>query len=184
MSETPRSWRWVDLALLAAVLGVLSACKQPEPTGSAAAPARDAGPAAGGLLQGATSGPATGAAGARLPVVELTAPQSVMVGKGDAVTFVIESAATEARNAESIMLVLQVRMRNPGPYAANFWDASFRLVTHNAVIAASGGLNVVVEGRSDSASERVLFVVPNASLPRALRIDFREESTELPLRLL
>jgi len=128
--------------------------------------------------------PATGAAGARLPVVELTAPQSVTVGKGDAVTFVIESAAAEARNAESINLVLRVRMRNPGPYATNFWDASFRLVTHNAVIAASGGLNVLVEGRSDSASERVLFVVPNTSVPRALRIEFREESTELSLRLL
>jgi len=36
---------------------------------------------------------------------------------------------------------------------------------------------------ADSASERVLFVVPNGSVPRALRIDFREESTELPLRL-
>jgi hypothetical protein len=75
-------------------------------------------------------------------------------------------------------------MRNPGPYPTNFWDASFRLVTHNAVIAASGGLNVLVEGRSDSAAERVMFVVPNTSVPRALRIDFRGESTELPLRLL
>lgn len=186
MAETRRSRRsGVVVAVLAAVLGVLPACKQPEPAANTAAPARDAKPAAGGLLQGAKSGvPATGAEGARLPVVELAMPQSVTVGKGDAVTFVIESATTEARNAESINLVLRVRMRNPGPYATNFWDASFRLVSHNAVIAASGGLNVLVEGRSDSASERVLFVVPNSSVPRALRIEFREESTELPLRLL
>lgn len=106
------------------------------------------------------------------------------VGKGDGVTFVIESAVTEARNAESLKLVLQVRMRNAEPYPANFWDASFRLVTHNTVIPASGGLNALVEGRSDSALERVQFVVPNNSVPRALRIDFAGESTEIPLRVL
>jgi hypothetical protein len=178
------------LALATLLSVLLAACNRPEPAShkeaaqNPSAQARDDKPAAGGLLQGAASaGPAT-ATTARLPVVELATPQSVTVGKGDGVAFVIESAATEARNAESIKLVLQVRMRNLGPYQTNFWDASFRLVTHNAVIAASGGLNALVDGRSDSALERVQFVVPTSSVPRALRIDFGGESTELPLRLL
>jgi hypothetical protein len=76
-----------------------------------------------------------------------------------------------------------VRLNNTQGYAANFWDDSFRLVTEDEIIPASGGLNDVVDARSFSAERRVVFNVPNRAKVRALRISYADETTDLPLRL-
>lgn len=116
------------------------------------------------------------------PVLEFAVPRTVGVGKSDDVSFVIQGASIEPRNPESVRVVLLVRMNNRSAYPANLWDASFRLLTHNSVIPANGGLNEIVAPRSDSALERVQFVVPLTSTPRALKIEHGGETVELPLR--
>lgn len=118
------------------------------------------------------------------PTVEFAVPRTVAVGKSDDVSFVIQSATIEPRNPESVRLVLLVRLSNRSGLSVNFWDSSFRLLTHNSTIPASGGLNALVDARSDSMLERVQFVVPLTSAPRALKIDHGGESVELPLRFL
>jgi hypothetical protein len=183
MAEPRRGWITLVVVIAGAALLALAAWLAFRPGTTARSGVGSAGPAVGGMLQGSKIGDARSAPGERLPVVEMQLPQSVTVGKIDAATYTIASAAVEPRNAESITVVLQVRMRNSGSYQANFWDRSFRLVAHDAVIPASGGLNALVEGRSDAALERVQFVVPRSSVPRALRIEFAGESTEVPLRL-
>lgn len=135
-----------------------------------------------GIVAGAGVDPNAPKAEGRPPVLEFAVPRTVAVGKSDDVSFVIQGASIEPRNPESVRLVLLVRMNNRSAYGANLWDASFRLITHNAVIPANGGLNVLVDPRSDSMLERVQFVVPLASVPRALKIEHGGEAVELPLR--
>lgn len=188
MAEQPRrGWQLLAIVVVGVVLVALAAWLVVRQANvgrnGAASTQQTSGATVGGILQGSKIADAKPAAGERLPVVELQLPQAVTVGRMDAATFTITSAVAEARNAESITLVLQVRMRNSGPYPTNFWDASFRLVTHNAIIPASGGLNALVEGRSDSALERVQFIVPRTSVPRGLMIELAGESTEVPLQL-
>lgn len=154
-----------------------------KPAADAAKPGADAGVSAiKGIVAGA--GLSAGAAGkeGRTPTLEFSVPRTVAVGTADTVSFVIQSATVEPRNPDSVRVVLLMRLSNRGPYPTNFWDASFRLVAHDAVIPASGGLNAVIDARSDSALERVQFVVPMSSVPRALRIEHGGETVELPLR--
>lgn len=183
MAEPRRGWITLVVVIAGAALLALAALLAFRSGTTGRSGAESAGPAVGGMLQGSKISDARSATAERVPVVEMQLPQSVTVGKIDAATYTITSAVVEPRNAESFTLALQVRMRNSGSYQANFWDRSFRLVTHDSVIAASSGLNALVEGRSDSAVERVLFVVPRGSVPRGLTIEFAGESTEVSLRL-
>ena len=115
------------------------------------------------------------------PAVDFPVPRTVAVGKGAEVSFTIAEVATEPRNAESMRLVLLVRMQNRQRQAADFADENFRLVTHDSVIAANGGLGETVGAGNESGLERVQFLVPLSSVPRALQIEFGGEATELPL---
>ena len=78
-------------------------------------------------------------------------------------------------------LVLLVRMLNKQRQAADFSDQNFRLITNDSVIAANGGLGETVGAGTESALERVQFLVPVNAVPRALKIEFGGEATELPL---
>lgn len=183
----------VAAGVVLALLGV--ACK-PGPSDSANAPRADTAKAtdaakpvadAGvsavkGIVAGAGLSAATAGKEGRTPVLDFSVPRTVAVGTADTISFVIQSAAVEPRNPDSVRVVLLMRLSNRGAYPTNFWDASFRLVAHDAVIPASGGLNALVDARSDSALERVQFVVPMSSVPRALRIEHGGETVELPLR--
>lgn len=152
-------------------------------TADVAKPATDAGvTAVKGIVAGAGLSAAAAGKEGRTPVLEFSVPRTVAIGTADTVSFVIQSATVEPRNPDSVRVVLLARLSNRGPYPTNFWDASFRLVAHDAVIPASGGLNALVDARSDSALERVQFVVPMSSVPRALRIEHGGETVELPLR--
>lgn len=187
----------VQCVMLVVAAFLVAGCKQnapekmpsqpPASTESRAARAEPAPPPAvpfKGLASGAGFGQAAPNGGDRIPKLEFAVPQTVAVGKSDEVSFVIQGASIEPRNPESVRLVLLMRLNNRSAYGVNFWDSSFRLITHNATIPASGGLNVLVDGRSDSALEKVQFVVPLSSAPRALKIEFGGEAVELPLRFL
>ena len=115
------------------------------------------------------------------PAVDFPVPRTVAVGKGGEVSFTIAEVAIEPRNAESMRLVLLVRMQNKQRQAADFADENFRLITHDSVIAANGGLGETVAAGNESGLERVQFLVPFSSVPRALKIEFGGDATELPL---
>jgi len=156
-----------------------------KPAAEAPKPATETGVTAiKGIVAGAGLSAAAAGKEGRTPTLEFSTPRTVAVGTADTVSFVIQSATVEPRNPDSVRVVLLMRLSNRGPYPTNFWDASFRVVAHDAVIPASGGLNVVVDARSDSALERVQFVVPMSSVPRVLRIEHGGETVELPLRFL
>ncbi len=182
-------------ALIACALANLVACqREATPPPSVAAPANTAAPGAGSP---ATQIPPSAADGYSIPApaaatdtpsapaiaqaVEFAVPRTVAAGKGGDVSFTITKVTTEPRNSESMRLVLLVRMLNKQRQAADFSDQNFRLVTQDSVIAADGGLGETVGAGMESALERVQFVVPINSVPRALKIEFGGESTELPL---
>lgn len=116
--------------------------------------------------------------------VSFAVPRTVSLGKSDNLSYAIRTVVVEPRNSESVRLVFMVRMHNQQGYQANFWDDSFRLLTHDGVIPASGQLNDVVDARSSSAERAVVFIVPKGAVPRALQIQYAGESTELPIRLI
>ena len=181
-------------AIVAFALAAQVACqREPEsPAPSAevvppntAAPATTAAQTAPSATPEAASAPAATAADASsapstLPTIDFSVPRTVAVGKGGEVSFTIAEVAIEPRNSES-MRVLLVRLLNKQRQAADFVDENFRLLTQDSVIAASGGLGETVGAGSESALERVQFLVPINSVPRALKIEFGGEATELPL---
>ncbi len=117
----------------------------------------------------------------RAPTVDFATPRTVVAGKNDGLSFTIDEATIEPRSPESVRLVLLVRMHNNQRQAANFSDENFRLLTRDAVMRANGGLDETVEAQSESKLERVEFVLPHGSVPRALQIEYGGETVELPL---
>ena len=183
------------VAFIACVSASLVACqREAPPSPPDAAPANTAAPAtstpATQIPPSAADGysiPAPSAtsdapsAPAIAPTVEFAVPRTVTAGKVGDISFTIAEVATEPRNSESMRLVLLVRMLNKQRQAADFSDQNFQLITNDSVIAANGGLGETIGAGMESALERVQFVVPMNSVPRALKIDFDGESTELPL---
>lgn len=102
-------------------------------------------------------------------------------GKSNGLSFTIAEATIEPRNSESVRLVFLVSMHNKQGQAANFADENFRLLTQKAVISANGGVSEMIEAGRDSTLQRVQFVVPTNSRPRALQIEHGGEAVELPL---
>ncbi|MGH6609388.1 MAG: hypothetical protein ACRECQ_03940 [Burkholderiaceae bacterium] len=96
-------------------------------------------------------------------------------------SFTIDEAIIEPRNSESVRVVFLVRMHNAQSAPATFADESFRLLTKDSSIAANGGLSETVGANKDSPLERVQFVVPLSSPPRALQIEHGGEKVELPV---
>jgi hypothetical protein len=190
-SKRPPSW-WQTMpgvmtgiaALITALTGLLVAAHQTGLIGgSASAPARTEKAASETTSQAPSGRSAMTAAGTPpMSAVEFAVPQTISVGKDSEAKFTFMQATVEPRNAESVTLRLLARMSNPGRYSANFWDRSFRLRTHNAIVPASGGLNELVEGGADSSLQTLSFVVERSSVPSALLIEFGGETTELPLR--
>ena len=115
------------------------------------------------------------------PVIDFPVPRTVAVDKGRAVSFTVAEVAIEPRNAQSVRLVLLVRVQNKQRQAVDFADENFSLITQDSVIGANGGLGETVGAGNESGLERVQFLVPVNAVPRALKIEFGGEAVELPL---
>lgn len=80
-------------------------------------------------------------------------------------------------------LRLRVQFSNNGPYPANAWDASFRLILGAQTLAPTGGLNEVVPGHT-LINRIVVFTIPAAAREKAvLRVLDGDRVAELPLDL-
>ena len=80
-------------------------------------------------------------------------------------------------------LRLRVQFSNNGPYPANAWDASFRLILGAETLAPTGGLNEVVPGHT-LINRIVVFTIPAAAREKAvLRVLDGDRVAELPLDL-
>lgn len=110
---------------------------------------------------------------------ETSAPAPVATG---APAIKPPAGATET-GAAPAATVLLIRMHNKQRQAATFADENFRLLTKDSVIPANGGLSETIEAGADSTLERVQFVVPLGSAPRALKIEHDGEAIEVPIGL-
>ena len=79
-------------------------------------------------------------------------------------------------------LRLRFRLANDGPYPANFWDGSFRLVVAGQVLEPVSGLNEIVEGHAVKQGI-VRFDVPADVTVVVLRVLGPGMPAELPLDL-
>lgn len=183
------------VAIVAFALAAQVACQRepesPAPSATAAppntaAPATTAAQAAPSATPEPASAPTATAADASsapstLPTIDFSVPRTVAVGKGGEVSFTFAEVAIEPRNSESMRLVLLVRMLNKQRLAADLADQNFQLLTQDSVIPANGGLGETIGAGSESGLERVQFLVPVTAVPKALKIEFGGEATELPL---
>ena len=179
--------------MLAMALASIAACQRNET--SAPAPVATGAPAikppAGATETGAAPAATVPAAGDvpaaaavdRTPSVDLSLPRTVSIGKSGEVSFTIADATIEPRNTESMRVILLIRMHNKQRQAATFADENFRLLTKDSVIPANGGLSETILAGTDSTLERVQFLVPLGSAPRALKIEHDGEVIEVPLGL-
>jgi hypothetical protein len=77
-------------------------------------------------------------------------------------------------------LVFTVRMHNLGPYAANFWSSSFRLLVDGALASPTNSLNALLEPRAALDGE-VAFTVPKSAREVELQIGTREKNAKIPV---
>jgi hypothetical protein len=110
----------------------------------------------------------------------VTFPAGTRARVGDAVYEILSARAT-GDNPGEVALDLSVRMTNNGRFAANFWDASFRLVVDGVSRAPTSGLDEIVDGRS-AKEGTVSFVVPAAARRLVLRVGERD-TVGLPVAL-
>lgn len=107
-------------------------------------------------------------------------PAVTEVTLGD-VQLTLLDVRNEQRNPETNGLRIAVRFYNRGPYPANFWNASFRLLVDGIPRAPTGDLNKVVEGHSAQEGD-VEFTVPAKAASLVLQIRIGEETTEIALQ--
>lgn len=121
----------------------------------------------------------TGSAGQ--PRYQVTLPLEEEIRSGD-VDYEILGYEIRPDADSALALSLPIRATNHGPYAINFWDASFRLVVGEDVIAPSGELNELVEGDASKVGT-VLFVIPDTTRAAELKIKFYEGDRTIPFEL-
>jgi hypothetical protein len=95
--------------------------------------------------------------------------------------FTLLNVRVDARNAETLGLRIGVRMTNQGPYPANFWNDSFRLLVDSVPRAPVGELNKVVAGGSAEDGD-VEFNFPASASTLVLQVRFGSEQTQIPLQ--
>jgi hypothetical protein len=117
---------------------------------------------------------------ASLYPLTLAAEAEVRLGS---VTYKILAAQLDRYDMEKLTLRFAVRMTNNGPYDANFWDNSFRLLVDGVPRAPISRLNKIVYHHSAEEGD-VVFVIPAATQSTVLRIRKGDESTEIPIDLL
>lgn len=102
------------------------------------------------------------------------------VAHGDLIFAVVAGSVQPRGNGMRVWL--RVRASNEGFTSTNFWDQAFRLVAGGDAIAASGGLNEILEHRS-IAQGVVRFDLPTRPDSATLRITYQGRSGDIPLDL-
>lgn len=126
---------------------------------------------------GVITSPAGAATAAR---VGFPSGRSVRIGEA---TYQVLTARAGAANPGELMLALRVRMTNDGPYAANFWNRTFRLRIGADTSAPTNFLDELVEAGTTETGE-VDFSVPGAARRATLLVgDDPSKAIALPLRL-
>jgi len=108
-------------------------------------------------------------------------PQGTDATLGDA-AYKILGTHVGPRNPDELALRLRVRMTNNGPYPANFWSATFRLLVNGVARAPIDELNELVDGNS-AGTGVVTFAVPESVRRLALLLLFSDQKVRLPMKL-
>ncbi len=91
-------------------------------------------------------------------------------------------AGSVQRRGDGLRVWLRIRASNEGYTPINLWDRTFRLVVGGQSVAASGGLNDVLDRRT-IAQAVVRFDVPTPAAAATLRIADDRESGDIALDL-
>ena len=97
-------------------------------------------------------------------------------------TFTLLKAEVVPQTAGNSALHIRLRMTNHDRYDKNFWDRSFRLLVDGVPVAPEGGLNELVPGEAAKEGELV-FPIPRGTASGTLRINYYDNSTDIPLTL-
>jgi hypothetical protein len=142
---------------------------------------RSASPPTDVASNGSTTGGAESAAAAEGPAYAIDIPTSgAEVAYGNLIYTPL--AGSVQRRGSSTRVWLRMRVSNEGFSGANVWDASFRLVVGGSDIAASGGLDEVLDHRS-IRQYVIRFDVPGKPAKAILRIVSQDKRADVPLDL-
>ncbi|MBD0291502.1 MAG: hypothetical protein ICV74_09615 [Thermoleophilia bacterium] len=109
-------------------------------------------------------------------------PSGVRARVGDALYEIIGTDAQRG-NPGQVELALTIRLSNPSPYDANFWDRTFRLLVDHVPRAPTSGLDEIVAARS-AKEGTVTFVVPDGARHLVLLVGEPEgQAVRLPVVL-
>ncbi len=131
--------------------------------------------------RGPSTADPSGTGSADQSAYEVTLPLEEEIRSGDEEYEILGYQARPDADS-TLALSLSVRMTNHGPYPANFWNESFRLVLGEDVFAPSGDLNELVEGDASKVGT-VLFVIPDTTRAADLKIKFDEGDRTIPFEL-
>ncbi len=98
------------------------------------------------------------------------------------VEYVILGAEARPDIDGHVAVTFTVKCINHDRFDMNFWDASFRLLAGDDLIAPTSGLNVLVAADS-SATGKVVFVVPDSTRDATLVVKFSEGERRVPVTL-
>lgn len=128
----------------------------------------------------ATSPAATGAqSGGTFPI---TLPAGQVVKSEDR-TYNILKVELDRHEIDQLALTVTVRMLNQSNYPANFWNANFRLLADDVLVAPFNELNEVVDANA-TMEGTVSFAIPANTQKAALQIDqFGPDAPGLPIAL-
>jgi Co/Zn/Cd efflux system component len=117
--------------------------------------------------------------GASYPM-ELPAGQEI---KGEDWTYTILKISLDRHEIDQLALTFTIRMHNHTSYPTNFWNASFRLLADDVLVAPFNELNELVD--SNAAKEgAVSFAIPAGTKKAALQIGkFGPDAPALPVAL-
>ena len=162
-------------ALLTAVTGLFVALSQ---TGWLSR-VRAASPAASGSSAVTPAGAQPSAVSAGVVTISLPVQRDYRLG--DAV-FTLLGATLSPRNNDANTLAVRVRMRNTGPYPANFWDEQFRLLVDGVAQPPVEGVNEVVAAQAVEEGE-LMFAVPRTVTRVQFRVSSADEQSDVAFDL-
>lgn len=105
-------------------------------------------------VEGAATSSSTGLTASR----PLNLPENTEVRMGEDV-FKLLSARLDPYSPDKVSVRFIVRMTNNGPYDANFWAASFRLLVDGSLQAPTNSLDELVSSHSSKQGD-IEFVIP------------------------
>jgi TIR domain len=114
------------------------------------------------------------------PARAIALPRLAEAANGSLIYTVLSGDITPG--GDTSFLRLRIRLSNEGSYPTNFWDHSFRFAASGQIVAATGGLNTLVDGHTIK-QEVIAFELPAGTARGTLQLVAQNVIAEIPLDL-